>query len=106
MIYVLKAVKLGQVYLIIEAVGLLAYFKARGYLTVDKLIKLLHLYVLFLQLDDLHTAADVNTYQIGHRLIGDGHGSTDSAACTCMYVRHYTHCLSFCHGLVHQLDYL
>ena len=100
----LIAVKLCQVYLFAVAMGLFPDGKARGYLLVDELIKLLELDVFLLQPYGLHAAADVNSHKIGDDLFGDGHGGTDGTACACVNIGHDADLCSLAHGLAAKCD--
>ena len=103
---VVGAVKLREVYPLTVAVSLVAYLESRGYLLIDELVELLQLNMCFLQLYGLHTAADVHSDEIGDYLIGDVHCRTDSAACSCVDIGHYTYLRALAHWLVAELGYL
>ena len=70
----------AQVDLIEIAVGLIPDGEAGGDLLIDQLVQLLKLQSSLPDAGGLHAAADVHPHQIGHHLVGDGHGGADGAA--------------------------
>ena len=54
--------------------------EAGGDLFINQLVQLLKLQPPLPDAGGLHAAPDVHTHQIGHHLVGDGHGGADSTA--------------------------
>ena len=79
-IHMAGTAQLTQVDLIEVAVGLIPDGEAGGDLFINQLVQLLKLQPPLPDAGGLHAAPDVHTHQIGHHLVGDGHGGADSTA--------------------------
>lgn len=97
------AVQLAQVDLVEIPVSFVSDGEAGGDPLINKFVQLLQLQPLFPDTSSLHPAADIHADQIGHYLIGDGHGSANGAARTGMNVRHQTDSAACGKFLVTQL---
>ena len=62
--------------------------------------------MLFFQANGLHSAADVNAYQIWYDLVGNGHGSADSTASAGVNVGHDAYLRAGSKVLVAKFYYL
>ena len=56
---------------------------------VSSLVDPLKVDINFAELNGIHSAADIDAYNVWHDLIGDGHCCADSAAFACMDIGHY-----------------
>ena len=87
-IHMAGTAQLVQVDLIEIAVGLVPDREAGGDPLIDQLVQLLKLQPSLPDAGGLHAAANVHAHQIGHRPVGDGHGSADGTALARVDVGH------------------
>ena len=100
------AAQLPQVDLAAVSVRLFPDGKAGGDLFIDQLVQLLQFQTPLPDADGLHAAADVHPHQIGHHLVGDGHGGADGAALAGVDIGHQPDAAARGKFLIAQLLYL
>ena len=99
----LCAAQLVQIDLAEVAVGPVPDGEAGGDFLIDQFVQLLEFHIALLDAGGLHAAADVHPHQVGHHLIGDGHGGANGTALAGVDVWHKPDTAARCERLVAQL---
>ena len=105
-VHMLCTAQLVQVDLAEVAVGPVPDGEAGGDFLIDQLVQLLEFHMTLPDAGGLHATADVHPRQVGHHLIGDGHGGANGTSLAGVDVGHKPDTAARCERLVAQLLHL